>query len=145
MKRCSKCGETKPLSEFFRNKSRKDGFQNWCKTCVKKADKAYKQTEAGKASNRRHRWKQQGIQLTTEQHQAMLEAQDHSCAICGASEESLAKALHVDHCHDTGAVRGLLCHNCNTGMGKLGDNISTLEKAILYLKNEGPLRTTTGP
>jgi hypothetical protein len=42
--------------------------------------------------------------------------------------------FHVDHCHETGKIRGLLCHSCNTGIGKLGDNLEGLQKAVSYLE-----------
>ena len=52
------------------------------------------------------------------------------CAICGITER-----LHIDHCHNSGDVRGLLCSNCNLGIGNLKDNIKILKNAILYLEN----------
>ena len=48
-----------------------------------------------------------------------------------------AKLLHVDHDHVSGAVRGLLCYNCNNGLGRFKDDIQTLQKAINYLKKHG--------
>jgi len=62
-------------------------------------------------------------------YDALCQAQDHKCKICGVQ-----KALHVDHCHETGVVRGLLCMDCNTGLGKLGDNLEGLRKALHYLE-----------
>lgn len=62
-------------------------------------------------------------------YQAMLDAHD-GCAVCGGAT---ARGLFVDHCHDTGRVRGLLCQNCNTGLGMFGDNRELLLAAIEYL------------
>jgi hypothetical protein len=62
--------------------------------------------------------------ITLENYEAMLEAQDGGCYICGNPPN--AKRLHVDHCHETGAVRGLLCAGCNRTLGWLeayGDKI----------------------
>jgi len=66
----------------------------------------------------------------------MLEEQEHKCAICLTSDVDLEKLLAVDHCHTTGKVRGLLCSNCNLALGNFKDNITNLEQAIKYLKNE---------
>lgn len=46
------------------------------------------------------------------------------------------QAPKVDHCHDTGRVRGMLCHGCNTALGKLGDNVAGLRRALEYLTKE---------
>jgi hypothetical protein len=64
----------------------------------------------------------------------MFATQGGVCAICSAPDESLKKRLCVDHCHTTGAVRGLLCDNCNTALGKFRDNADTLRRAITYLE-----------
>ena len=63
----------------------------------------------------------------------MREIQDSRCAICGIHEKSSAKGLAVDHCHAKGNVRGLLCNNCNNGLGRFKDDVSLLQKAIEYL------------
>lgn len=70
--------------------------------------------------------------ITPEQFLVLLDKQEGKCAIC--SREG-GYALHVDHCHKTGTVRGLLCNGCNTGLGKFGDSVKGLEKAIAYLKS----------
>jgi len=72
---------------------------------------------------------------------AMLDAQDHKCAICstsiirgrrGAGLEQ--HGLHIDHCHDTGKVRGLLCGYCNRALGQFRDSLEILEAAVKYLE-----------
>lgn len=70
--------------------------------------------------------------ITLEERNQMFEDQGKKCACCGATE---SKQWCVDHCHETGVVRGILCNLCNTGLGKLGDNVEGLEKALEYLKN----------
>lgn len=65
----------------------------------------------------------------------MLEAQDHCCKLCREPFKSLEKNhLHIDHCHDTDKVRGLLCMQCNVGLGMLGDNEAGLLRALAYIK-----------
>lgn len=71
-------------------------------------------------------------------YEQLLENQDHKCKIC-ESEGFLMKGCHiiklvVDHCHTTGKVRGLLCHNCNRAIGLLHDKAQNLLNAIEYLK-----------
>lgn len=68
--------------------------------------------------------------LSKEQYEALLEGQNHVCAICG---KGCTKALAVDHCHTTGKVRGLLCNNCNRGVGHLKDSVENMTNAITYL------------
>lgn len=72
--------------------------------------------------------------ISLDDYNRMLEEVDHSCQICGKHTDEQTKMLAVDHCHDTGAVRGLLCDNCNRGMGLLKDSIEVLESAVKYLK-----------
>ena len=76
-----------------------------------------------------------GIDLAT--YSAMVAAQDNKCAICRqpetATRKGKVKALAVDHDHKTGAIRGLLCSDCNTGIGKLGDSRDRLIAAARYL------------
>jgi hypothetical protein len=77
--------------------------------------------------------------ITQDQYDQMLKAQNGVCAICKRPETSKGrtnkiKCLSVDHCHETGKIRGLLCFFCNTGMGKLGDSIERIEAVLHYLK-----------
>ena len=68
------------------------------------------------------------------------ERQNYSCLLCGAHETtSTHSRLHIDHCHDTGLFRGLLCMRCNTGLGAFNDNVEVLSKAIEYV-NENRIR-----
>ena len=75
--------------------------------------------------------------ITPEQYEAMVEAVGGLCAICGQPERATRRGeirgLNVDHDHDTGAVRGLLCSNCNTAIGLLRDDPVRLQAAIVYL------------
>ena len=73
--------------------------------------------------------------LTPEEYQSILEAQDHSCAICKTKDALNGKPnrMYVDHCHTTGKVRGLLCQKCNSGLGMFKDDPEMLMNAINYL------------
>lgn len=72
--------------------------------------------------------------ITRAEYEAMLEAQGGGCAICGAEmRDSTRMRLCVDHCHDTGRVRGLLCGHCNRGLGSFSDSLEMLDKARAYL------------
>lgn len=81
---------------------------------------------------RNNRYKSQ-YGITLEQYDAMLEAQNNGCAICGVSPEQNGRRLDIDHCHTSGKVRGLLCTNCNTGIGKFNDDPDLLAEAMKYL------------
>jgi len=77
--------------------------------------------------------------ITYGDYQRMLEEQGGRCKLCNGDGFVMDKNKHklklvVDHCHKTGAVRGLLCHNCNRGLGLFKDNHNTLQSAIEYLK-----------
>jgi hypothetical protein len=71
--------------------------------------------------------------ITLEQYEAQLKEQNHCCAIC-RNPLDLGKHTHQDHCHITNKTRGILCTNCNKGIGCFRDSIASLENAIEYLK-----------
>jgi len=78
---------------------------------------------------------------TSEEYQAFLDKQNGQCAICGVREghrscRGRECRLAIDHDHRTGMVRGLLCNNCNRGLGRFKDSVDLLEAAIRYLKRE---------
>ena len=72
--------------------------------------------------------------ITLETYNNMLLSQDNKCKICGTIECKTGRALSVDHCHNTSKIRGLLCANCNTALGLMGDDVVRMRKAIKYLK-----------
>lgn len=71
--------------------------------------------------------------ITLDEYEAMAASQGGVCAICRRPSQ-IARSLTVDHCHETGRVRGLLCHNCNLGIGHFRDCSEALTSAITYLK-----------
>lgn len=83
--------------------------------------------------------------ITVTEYDAMLEAQDGRCAICGSLPTGSARSgrsrLVVDHDHKTARVRGLLCQGCNTGLGGFYDSIEVVQSAIAYLENPPAVRT----
>ena len=73
--------------------------------------------------------------ITLKQFDELLEFQGGGCAICNKKIDGERRRMNIDHDHDTGKVRGLLCTGCNTGIGYFGDNIEGLKKAFYYLEN----------
>lgn len=71
--------------------------------------------------------------ITLEDYNLMFEKQKGCCAICGSHQMEFSKHLHVDHCHTTGEVRGLLCQKCNRGLGLFNDNPILLKAAQEYV------------
>lgn len=71
--------------------------------------------------------------ISADEFDALLAAQGGGCAICGAVPERVA-GLHLDHCHETGAIRGICCSRCNHGLGLFRDDPELLEAAARYLR-----------
>lgn len=136
---CKDCGVEKPLTEFrvIKGKRYEMGFINYhsyCKPCHyirnRKTDKRYKKTDKYREKYRVRLIESYGI--TVEEFDAMKEEQGGVCKICGGEANGRGE-LHIDHCHDTGKVRGLLCSDCNTGLGLFRDNVELMRNAIEYL------------
>lgn len=135
LKICSKCKQELPLTSFHKASDRKSKYKSHCKSCISKKQKeTYREPEQYRRRMENH-WRYQGIEMTMPEYEKLLEAQNGCCAVCGATENKNGTRLCVDHCHTTGQIRGLLCHDCNTGIGKLGDSKEGLMKAIKYLDN----------
>lgn len=118
MKTCTRCGEEKSLSEYYKNNSQKSGLQSKCKPCHEKAKVKSRVAAYG---------------LTLEDYRNLFIKQDNKCAIC-KQDLVLKKHTHIDHCHKTNKVRGLLCHGCNTAIGLFKESQDVLESAREYLK-----------
>ncbi len=72
--------------------------------------------------------------LTVEQRDALLASQDGACALCGRPlREFKPREANIDHCHETGRVRGILCGGCNTALGRLGDTPEAIAKVLAYV------------
>lgn len=117
LKQCLRCEKHLPKTKFIKNKSSKDGLNGWCRHCSKDSSLLSK------------------YDISLSDYNKLICDQSGRCAICDTTEpKGRRNVFVVDHCHKTGKVRGLLCNHCNTGIGKLKDNIELLQKAISYLK-----------
>jgi hypothetical protein len=121
---CPDCGEVLPLSSFGRNAASQTGRTSYCKPCHNARGRRAKKLVGGERTY--HLRRRYGI--TAQEADAMLDSQDGLCAIC-----KVAPAVHVDHDHATGAVRALLCFNCNGGLGQFKDDPKLLHAAAYYV------------
>ena len=136
LRKCRECGteawKSIDLDLFVKAGGRnKFGRYNICKRCYSVDDNTIKHNNSLKRRCSK-------FNITVEQYHQMVKEQSNSCAICKKHKDDFAgrgNSFHIDHCHDTGKVRGLLCSNCNTGLGHFKDDIIALEKAIEYIKN----------
>jgi hypothetical protein len=134
---CSSCKEEKDESLFPLARGKARGYAWVCKECKKakhQAKKASMSDEDWFLTQRKY-WLKSEYGLTLEDYNNKVKEQDHKCAICKCDETDAFKGLlFVDHCHTTGTVRGLLCHHCNTALGKFRDSKEILTSAIDYVE-----------
>lgn len=134
MKICPNCKEEKLLSEYWKN-------QSSCIDCVKFKQKNRWHSRTPKKRLEQHLKYKYG--LTPNEVQEAWNKQDGKCAICNIDlpdlmvYESRRRGYAIDHNHDTGEFRSILCLNCNSLLGMSGDNPDILEKATKYLKTRG--------
>ena len=161
MKKCRKCGREKPLEEFYKMAGMRDGHRNECKACNLAAKARRHQANPEPVRERARRWKRENPErdaanqaafrtsgkkrvsdrkshlrrkfgISLEDYEQLLQDQGGRCAICERPpREDIA--LHVDHEHGTGRIRGLLCFRCNNALGDLGDSRERLDAAAEYL------------
>lgn len=146
IKVCVKCGESKPLSLFHKRGNNK--YRNDCSNCVKEYGKLYRAKNKEIISEKKRIYHKinphikrkshlkKEFNLTLEDYTKMLNAQFGKCKICGIDkvDNRQHKHFHIDHNHNTGKIRGLLCSKCNTLLGASKDNIDILKNAIKYLE-----------
>lgn len=74
--------------------------------------------------------------ITLENYNEMIKVQNNCCIGCGISAKDLGKKLHIDHCHKSTKVRGLLCFNCNSILGHAKDRVIVLQNLVDYLTTD---------
>lgn len=140
-KQCARCREVKPWAAFRYYGAAKDKCLRICRTCerIPVPDRPARQRSARRRQEASPRASQirslfdarlmNEYGLSREAYDALVIAQSGRCAIC-----ALPKPLFVDHHHGLGHVRGLLCSQCNTGLGVFFDSTANLESACRYLR-----------
>ncbi len=161
MKKCPKCKLIKGDMEFYRRSARPDLLNSWCKRCensrmaeLKRTDpEKYREIDKKSRAKNPARVKRnlaafhernpgytrdnslrRNYGITSAQFAELLAVQGGKRAICGTDKPTgKGNSFHVDHCHEGGFIRGILCHKCNAGIGMLQDDPVILGKAIQYL------------
>jgi hypothetical protein len=147
-KRCKECGEVKPLADFSIDRTRCDGVRAKCKKCRFKQNYAWRQNnpEAYRKNCSRYYWKnkekiaeaqraaalKRNYGMTRDEYDQKLKAQGGACLVCGAKPKG--RSLAVDHNHQTGWVRGLLCNPCNWLVAHAKDDPLRCISAAQYLE-----------
>ncbi|KKM25050.1 hypothetical protein LCGC14_1598870 [marine sediment metagenome] len=114
LKLCCTCKKEKPIDEFNKNKNTKDGYAFRCRLCRKEKEQSL---TVGQKQRKRAWHLRTNYGMTIEEYSRMFEAQQGCCVICGLHQSELDMSLVVDHDHETGRIRGLLCRNCNCRLG----------------------------
>lgn len=132
---CLRCEVEKPLEEFHHLGKGKFGRRSICKACRKTQSREYQKRTKNRDQRKYLLKKTFGI--TLEQYDQMLRSQAGVCAICGRAEDSggeriVRKNLSIDHSHDTGRLRGLLCTACNLLIGRLEKSLHILPAIRAY-------------
>lgn len=149
-KRCRYCNEVKPRSQFHKSRSMRDGLHSYCKVCALIAQKCSYWSNLDQSRQRHRRmqrkhWRKQYLKasyaISPEDYERMRIEQADRCAICGtlckptlAKDNKIYRTLLVDHNHTTSQVRGLLCSQCNLGIGCFCENANHLHAATAYLE-----------
>jgi hypothetical protein len=139
LKRCTVCKKEKGLEHYHNSKTSKDGYGYRCKPCDKKAREKYRDNNRDRfylVARKKQLKFRYGLSL--DEYDNLLLKQDSKCAICRVSTNNIPEKYRksnfsVDHCHTTGKIRGLLCNQCNRGLGMLGDTLEDIEKVRTYL------------
>lgn len=143
-KLCRTCGVTKKVADFSLSRKATETtnavYRSECKPCAStRAMQWFTDNPERSIANKRKFNLAKNYGLTVAQYNAMLREQGGVCAVCGKDEPNehgrtgKQFRLSVDHCHDTGRVRGLLCQRCNRAIGLLGDDPVLMRRAISYL------------
>ena len=140
LKICNNCESEKSLDEFKDNQFAKDKKNIYCISCLGKMNRdSYernfikKTASEDKLVRKRRNYIRCKYKITYKEFENMMIEQNFRCAICGIHASDHKKTLHIDHCHSSGKVRGLLCHHCNIMIGMAKENTDNLLSAIEYL------------
>ena len=165
-KHCHICGERKPLDDFYRSTGMRDGHRNDCKACNLAEKKKRYEADPAKHIAAVKRWQQENSERlnayrreyrkrddvkrrsrdayyrkaygkTADEVDEIVELQAGRCLICKVELPERLGSRHLDHDHVTGKVRGVLCIDCNHGIGKLKDSPDLLLRAVVYLREGG--------
>lgn len=142
---CTVCKIEKPVAQFCQTKKGAGYRHSQCRECTLERAKRYRKTDRYKELRERNRGKESREMrarhlvhrygITEAEYQEILKSQGGVCCLCGANHPGgRKKTFAVDHDHQTKRVRGLLCWKCNVGLGKLGDTVESLERAVEYLR-----------
>jgi len=131
LKVCKICGVEKDISDFYTG--RRD-----CKDCKNAAARKIRIDEPERYAKYKKRHneylKEKRYGISQDQFDKMLVNQNNMCKICG-NEFKSTKDAHIDHCHNSDMVRGILCNGCNIAIGQFYDNTDIMDNAIKYLQN----------
>ena len=128
-KTCTDCNEKLSITEFNKERGGKFGVRSKCKSCTQKRERLYQPSKETLLRKRLSRYN-----ITITEYNELYRKQKGCCAICKIHEAKLDRQLSVDHCHNTGKVRELLCNPCNTSLGQLKENKETLLAMIEYIE-----------
>lgn len=133
--RCtSTCGRMLPPSEFHAHRKGPDGLNYWCKDCSRAQVRSWAAEHREYAAQWRRQYALKKYGLTPDSFAELLAFQGGGCAICYVEHPPWTVGVWtVDHDHQTGEVRGILCSTCNGGLGLFHDDAATLRRAVAYL------------
>lgn len=132
---CRTCKTQKSTNNFYRRANTKSGLDSECADCAKERDKKRYRRDIEKRKHQ-NKWATLKMKfgITKDHWQKMLTSQNGACAICRKIFDR-SDNTHVDHDHQTGRVRGLLCRKCNFAVGLLSDDPGTFDRAAKYLRD----------
>lgn len=143
MKICSKCKKTKSYEDFSLSGKSKDGYCYFCKECAKDVSKEWVLTNPSRRAKNQKEYHERKKEILSEKRRfriygltpkdftEIISKQKGKCALCEIPFKS-KKFTHIDHCHATGKVRGILCMKCNVLIGYMEKNNHLLEKIRIY-------------
>lgn len=130
---CTGCREERPLDQYHNSRSRPDGKVSRCITCRNRVHREWSKNNRDKERNYRLKTT---FGITQEDYNTLLACQGGVCLMC--ERPPADRPLEIDHNHETGAIRGLLCRFCNLVLGNAFDSPETLEAGARYLRSQSP-------